>query len=340
MIYRLQSEKEGRDIRVKLYKEDPVFIIGHKIMRGRGCALSPEEVFCSAENVVDFLLKSEITEKDFIDVEIDIFEQDCKDKEVSFQILTITLMKLCALSKVNPLAEDMAYIVTQRCQRYEDFQTILGELAKAEQKHIVDKGRVDLLKYELVTISKEQCSEEDAMWVLGEFINAILKCDYEVIKAAYTAFSVFNVKHENKYEKYGEMLLQGYLAKQDQANTRNKKVIVDYAMKLHPLYVSTQWQSLYNLLWNDILDITEVENSVYDKGKQKDTTFNRNLVANILRLMINKKIVTDNANNLALALEGNANSSIRGQLSKEPSSESLVHEVNYLIESYRKKIES
>ena len=339
MICRLQTDDERRNIRMKFFK-DPVFVISQAILRERKCCLTPEEVFCTAEKFVDFLLKIDISEPELIYSEVDILEDDCKDEELGFQILMTSMMKLSALRKVNPLANSLARILVPRCRKYRDFLDVLGELDRAEQKRIVEKGRVDLLKYELITLSEESNSKGDAMQEINKLVDTILECDSEVIKSAHIAFASHSAQHENKYEKQVQRLLNGYQDKQKQTTDVNKKVIIDYVMKLHPAYISAEWLSRYSTLWNGILDIAEVESSIYNPGKQKGTTFNRNLVGNILHLMIDEKIITANARTCASILEGNGDSSIQAQLRNDPQPKSIKLEVNNLIESYRKKVES
>lgn len=68
-------------------------------------------------------------------------------------------------------------------------------------------------------------------------------------------------------------------------------------------------------------------------GKQKDTLFNRNLVANIIYIMCNAGFYTNtNATALTIALEGNNEHSVRGQLAKEPADELLVKHVRDLLQ--------
>lgn len=335
MICKLQTDEERRNIRMRFFK-DPVFIISQAILRERKCCLTPEEVFCTAEKFVDFLLKIDISEPELIYSEVDILEDDCKDEELRFQILMTSMMKLSALRKVNPLANSLARILVPRCRKYRDFLDVLGELDRAEQKRIVEKGRVDLLKYELVTLSEESNHKGDAMQEINKLVDTILECDSEVIKSAHIAFASHSAQHENKYEKQVQRLLNGYQDKQKQATNVNKKVIIDYVMKLHPAYISAEWLSRYSTLWNEILDIAEVESSIYNPGKQKGTTFNRNLVANILHLMMEKHITKGKAPTLALTLEGKQESSIQSQLRYDPPSKPLKIEINNLIESYKK----
>lgn len=108
--------------------------------------------------------------------------------------------------------------------------------------------------------------------------------------------------------------------------TRNpqlcKETILEYVMQLHPAYVRKEWQDKYLALWESILELPAVSAIIYEKGKQKNTTFNRNLVGNILHLLAEKKVLaTTNATRLAKVLEGSANASVRGSLGVMPGKE-------------------
>lgn len=108
--------------------------------------------------------------------------------------------------------------------------------------------------------------------------------------------------------------------------TRNlqlsKKSILEYVMRLYPLHVRQEWIEKYQALWEEILELPAVSATIYNKGKQQGTTFNRNLVANILHLMAEKKVLTtDNATKLAMTLEGTSDTSVRAQLRVMPPKE-------------------
>ena len=102
----------------------------------------------------------------------------------------------------------------------------------------------------------------------------------------------------------------------------DKKSIIDYVMKLHPVYVSKEWQDKYEGLWKAILELPVVAEKIYDKGRQQNTTFNRNLVGNILHLLADKKVLTtNNATKLAIGLEKDENASVRAKLGEMPPKE-------------------
>lgn len=72
-------------------------------------------------------------------------------------------------------------------------------------------------------------------------------------------------------------------AKEEKAKTAqgNKQDILEYVNRLIPL-VKEQYATAYIGIWEKLLDIDEVRSRIYDKGKQQQTCFNRNLVAQII----------------------------------------------------------
>lgn len=109
--------------------------------------------------------------------------------------------------------------------------------------------------------------------------------------------------------------------------TRNpqlsKDSILEYVMKLHPSLVRKEWQDKYKALWEEILELPAVADKIYDKGRQQGTTFNRNLVGNILHLMKEMEVlaVSSNATEMSMKLEGTSKHSIRAKLGEMPVKE-------------------
>lgn len=60
-----------------------------------------------------------------------------------------------------------------------------------------------------------------------------------------------------------------------------KNSIMEYVNRLKPL-VKEDFKKEYDEFWMQILELEEVKQQVYNKGKQQNTTFNRNLVARII----------------------------------------------------------
>ena len=107
--------------------------------------------------------------------------------------------------------------------------------------------------------------------------------------------------------------------------------IMQYVGNLRP-YVSEKWKNRYEAVWHAILDLPAVAAVIYEPGKQKDTSFNRNLVANIIYIMCGRRILIEsNATKLTEALEGDKDHSVRAQLRAEPADAVLLREVKELL---------
>lgn len=93
-----------------------------------------------------------------------------------------------------------------------------------------------------------------------------------------------------------------------------KDSILEYVNKLKD-EVAEDWKKDYGKLWLDILAVPEIEENIYNPGRQDDTRFNRNLVGNIIGFLKTKSIYKKTtAKKLAEILEGNPDSSVRGQI--------------------------
>ena len=111
-----------------------------------------------------------------------------------------------------------------------------------------------------------------------------------------------------------------------------KSEIMTYVSRIKQ-YVANEWKNRYETTWRSVLDIPEVESLVFNPGKQKNTLFNRNLVANIIYIMCNAGFYTDtNATALTIALEDDKEHSVRQQLAKEPADRLLVKHVKALLQ--------
>jgi len=82
-------------------------------------------------------------------------------------------------------------------------------------------------------------------------------------------------------------------------NQSAKEAIMDYVGRLRPV-VREAYVECYDQLWQGILELEAVKTQVYDHGKQKDTKFNRNLVAQIIH-QISEIIYLPSANTVKMA---------------------------------------
>ena len=113
---------------------------------------------------------------------------------------------------------------------------------------------------------------------------------------------------------------------------QRKDEIMGYVSRIK-MYVADEWKNRYESIWRNILSLPEVEAVIYEPGKQKDTSFNRNLVANIIYIMCEGGVfATDNATTLAECLEGDKDHSVRAKLRQSPDDKNLERHVKALLQ--------
>lgn len=114
-----------------------------------------------------------------------------------------------------------------------------------------------------------------------------------------------------------------------------KRTIMEYVDRLKPL-IKQEYQERYDEIWMGILELKEVREEVYDKGKQQDTTFNRNLVAQIFHMMAEKICApTIKVAHMAERLEPDkgVDHPVRKKLAEAPKKGIKKSVENYLLEN-------
>ena len=86
-------------------------------------------------------------------------------------------------------------------------------------------------------------------------------------------------------------------------------------------------------IWNEVIVDDRLCDIILAVGKQKEATFNRSLVANIIHLLGAdlKMFKNYNASKLADILEGNVNHSVRASLGMNPSDKEIVKVVREIF---------
>lgn len=109
--------------------------------------------------------------------------------------------------------------------------------------------------------------------------------------------------------------------------------ILNYVSRVRPL-VAPDKKDKFMKMWKGILELDAVKNFVYETGKQKDTNFNRKLIANIIHHLDSRKMYAEpyKASDFAKLLEGNSEKSVRGELGKFPS-DYMCAEINKYLET-------
>lgn len=109
--------------------------------------------------------------------------------------------------------------------------------------------------------------------------------------------------------------------------------ILNYVSCIRPL-VAPDKKDKYMKMWEGILELDAVKPFVYKTGKQKETNFNRKLIANIIHHLDSRKMYAEpyKASDFAKALEGDSEKSVRGELGKFPS-DHVCAEIDKYLES-------
>ena len=152
-------------------------------------------------------------------------------------------------------------------------------------------------------------------------VNPIAKDVHTTINIYSNKEAAVDVLKEAGVEK-AETLFRGE-PEPDTDCTPIRTEILKYVSRVRPLLID-EAKSDFMKVWEDILDLREVEALVYKSGKQKGTNFNRDLVANILYFLRNWKIYRviykQDYNGAALteALEQDKEHSVKHALRDDP----------------------
>lgn len=98
-------------------------------------------------------------------------------------------------------------------------------------------------------------------------------------------------------------------------------------------FVLDKWKAHHESLWKAILAIPEVDKVIYNPGRQKNTTFNRNLLANIICLLCSKEVY-DGENRSDMAREFGEVESFRKALGQSPANEKIYTSVEKVVKEY------
>ena len=107
--------------------------------------------------------------------------------------------------------------------------------------------------------------------------------------------------------------------------------ILTYIDRIRSL-MTDQWKADYRKWWGEIIDNATVSAEIYRKGQQKNTTFNRNLVGNIINYLGHHGMIkTWKASKITLALENTTEHSVREAMRRDPPDDILK-----VLKSYSK----
>ena len=139
-----------------------------------------------------------------------------------------------------------------------------------------------------------------------------------------------HVSYESSEKKVKEMKTEGV-----------RQSVIDYVERLMPVVVS-DYREDYPIIWQEILDQDAVSKVVYERGSQKGTLFNRNLVAQISHMMVIGGIIHKDTPDVRMAellepVKGR-NHSVRGALALSPDDKQVKRAVFEVLERHGVKV--
>ena len=120
-----------------------------------------------------------------------------------------------------------------------------------------------------------------------------------------------------------------------------RQSVMDYVNRLMPV-VAMDFREDYANIWKDILEEEVVSSVVYERGRQKGTVFNRNLVAQISRMMLLDGIIIKGTNDVAMAEllepEKGKDHPVRNQLGLTPDDSRIKKAVEEVFRRHGVKV--
>ena len=157
-------------------------------------------------------------------------------------------------------------------------------------------------------------------------------------------FQQINIQHVEHYNTQPVTINNYYGSRASVQDTAGKPGLVDTALirkeilefvsRVRPL-LKDEWKARYMQMWDDILSLEAVETVAYNPGKQKNTNFNRKLIAGILHLLDSYKIYRNpyNATAITKALGYGWEHPVRCELAVDPADKEIVNAINNLLDT-------
>jgi hypothetical protein len=141
------------------------------------------------------------------------------------------------------------------------------------------------------------------------------------------------VSRKELYEVYSAIVLLEMYTCESNDNIYDFDDIREYIGRLKDMLAADWTPERYDALWDAILDMPAVKLIAKKVGKQQDTTFNRNLIANILHTMKDNNVfgATVNFQAMSEALEGTKDHSVRSALGTSLKDKQLKASIEKLI---------
>ncbi len=195
MIVTFPSAAEKRNARIKLYRDD-VFVMALGAIGKVSPKLSVEELFATADYFTQFLVDNDLADPDVMQYEVEELRAEMPDSLSFYLVISISYVKLCALSMTKHHALDIARTLNGFCREYDGFTDFLKQLFKKEQ---VTDRRTDLLAYELQTIGTSD-TKVDGHELVASILEITKGLSYEAVEKLELVLSNLNDKYVYQYQ--------------------------------------------------------------------------------------------------------------------------------------------
>ena len=139
-----------------------------------------------------------------------------------------------------------------------------------------------------------------------------------------------HISYESPEKKTKEVKMEGI-----------RQSVMDYVGRLMPV-VATDFRDHFSNIWKEILEQEAVSRVIYERGSQKGTLFNRNLVAQISHMMVIKGVILKDTTDVRMAEllepEKGRNHSVRGALALSPDDKQVKMAVFEVLEKHGVKV--
>ena len=213
-----------------------------------------------------------------------------------------------------------------------------------DQLHEIEGDMTDRLCRRKLRLMEQQLQQlqglaeaEDGLFVNFECHIALNLRDYKIHEKLVEGLGYQRVSRKELYEVYASLLILSRYAREADAIETDFSEIKEYVGRVKDLLSADCQEKTYDELWDAILALPAVKAIAKKTGKQQNTTFNRNLIAHILHLMMNKGVFGTKTTNQAMAeaLEGNKDHSVRDAVSKSMEDRVMKSSIEKLIEEKR-----
>jgi len=237
-----------------------------------------------------------------------------------------------ALEQQRDLLADIEGDQTRTCDRPK-LKLMEAQLEKLAAMAETEDGLIANFEYHIAT-SGHSVKEELAKLEGWFRVMPKLKLrDYHNYDKLSEGLSYQRVSRKELYEVFASILILNRYVRESDSTNQDFADIKAYVGRVKDL-LSADWTAeAYEKLWDDVLVLPSVKAIAKKIGKQQGTTFNRNLIANILHTMMDKGVFGVKATNQAMAeaLEGTKDHSVRDAVGKSPEDRAMKSAIEKLI---------